>query len=383
MPQYNHALVFGASGLTGWGVVDQLLKGYPEKGTFNRVSALINRPLELAHTGWTIDSPGGPKIQLVPYVNLLEGSVDDFANELNSKVESLQTVTHAFYFAYKSDDDLDKEIKINCAMLDHALGALERFSPELKFVVFPGGTKTYGISQPGGLPWSPPLKESMRLSPPACDQVHYYKFEDILAERSKGTKWTWCEVTPDAVTGFVPNGSAHSLNALWGLYLAVFAAVEGNGATVPFPGSEGGWHAMFNEGSAEIIAKLSIWACLNTEKTSGERFNVADCASPSTMEERWPVLANFFGLKGAGPDGKMVKPSEYIAKHQDRPGINVNQVWGAERMDWFGYYLSFHRHMSLEKARLAGFVEELDPNLSWLKSFRQMQNAGLLPVAIT
>lgn len=98
MPQYNHALVFGASGLTGWGVVDQLLKGYPEKGTFNRVSALINRPLELAHTGWTIDSPGGPKIQLVPHVNLLEGSVDDFANELNSKVESLQTVTHAFYF---------------------------------------------------------------------------------------------------------------------------------------------------------------------------------------------------------------------------------------------------------------------------------------------
>ncbi|KAF9072204.1 hypothetical protein BDP27DRAFT_1290701 [Rhodocollybia butyracea] len=383
MPHTNHAIVFGASGLAGWGVVDQLLQGYPSYGTFNRISALVNRPFELAHAGWTTNNPRGPKIQLVPHVNLMERSVEQFATDLNKRVEGLETVTHAFYFAYNQNDDAKVEVEMNCSMFDRALGALEQFCPDLEFVVFPGGTRAYGIYQSGGT-WSPPLKESMgRLPPPAGDEIYYYKFEDMLKERSDGKKWTWCEVTPDAIIGFTPNGSTYNLTAHWALYLSVFAAVEGKGATVPFPGSEEGWHAMYNEGSSEIIAKISIWASLNPLKTSGESFNIADRAVPSTMAERWPALASFFGLVGIGPvHGGIVKPSEYIAKHQDildKAGISANQVWGTGQLDGVGYHLSFHRQLSLEKARLAGFEEELDPSQSWLKSFERMQNAGLLP----
>ncbi|KAK7030944.1 hypothetical protein VNI00_013891 [Paramarasmius palmivorus] len=336
MPGGKHAIVFGASGLAGWGVVDQLLRGYPSKGTFTRVTALINRPFSISESGWTVDRDG-PEIQLVQNVNLLTGSAEEFGDGLKERVQGLETATHMFYFAYKQVDDPLVEVKTNCDMFDRALSVVERYSPELEFVVFPGGTRGYGIYQPGGT-WSPPLKESMgRLPPPAGDEVYYFKFEDTLAERSKGKKWTWCEVIPDAIIGMAPNGSTYSLTAHWALYLATYALLEGKGATIPFPGSEGGWNAMYNDASAEVIAKFSIWASFNREKTSGHKFNVADRAEPSTMSEIWPALAEFFGLKGVGPAGsEKVVPSEYVEKHRDvleTAGINVEQVWGKEQLD--------------------------------------------------
>ena len=44
-PVDNHALVFGASGISGWAIVNQILSDYPAKGVFSAVTALTNRPL--------------------------------------------------------------------------------------------------------------------------------------------------------------------------------------------------------------------------------------------------------------------------------------------------------------------------------------------------
>ena len=93
-----HALVFGASGLAGWGVVDQLLCNYPTPGTFSQVTALVNRPFSVADSYWPKPSPSRPKLQLVSHVNLLKGSVDDFTAFLKREVWDVENVTHAFYF---------------------------------------------------------------------------------------------------------------------------------------------------------------------------------------------------------------------------------------------------------------------------------------------
>lgn len=61
----SHALVFGASGLVGWGVVDQLLSNYPAQGTFSKVTALVNRPLDIKDSFWPEESPARPKLELV------------------------------------------------------------------------------------------------------------------------------------------------------------------------------------------------------------------------------------------------------------------------------------------------------------------------------
>ena len=94
----SHALVFGASGLAGWGVVDQLLSNYPTHGAFSRVTALVNRPFNVADSYWPGPSPSRPKLQLVPHVNLLQGSVDDLSTLLKREVGDIGNVTHAFYF---------------------------------------------------------------------------------------------------------------------------------------------------------------------------------------------------------------------------------------------------------------------------------------------
>ncbi|KAK7049975.1 hypothetical protein VNI00_005406 [Paramarasmius palmivorus] len=397
----KHAIIFGASGITGWAVVDQLLRGYPTKGTFTRVTALINRPFPLSKSGWVLDTDI-PEIQLVSGVDLVAGSAEESIRSLKERIESLESVTHAFYFAYKQAEDPHMEIEMNCEMLKSALSALEQYSPNLQFIVFPSGANAYGVSCGGGF-LSPPFIESMpRLSHPVCDMTHYYKFEDILTEHSQGKKWTWCEVRPDIVVsvcrymenkenvmktmmqiGVVPNSSAVNLAAYWAVYLIAYAAVEGTGAEIAFPGTEGGWKALYNGSSAEIVAKVSIWASLNRDKTSGQCYNIADQAEPSTMKELWPVLADHFGLKGVGPTGDMdsMKPREYIQQHSDvleKLGIQADQAWGMWQMDGIGYYLTFDRQLSLEKVRAAGFQEERDTKNSWIKAVEKMKDMGLL-----
>ncbi len=98
MPTDRHALVFGASGLAGWGVVNQLLSNYPAPGSFAKVTALVNRPLDIHKSCWPISEH--PKFQLVPGVDLSkEGRTEEeFRDWLKSNVDGIEGVTHVFYF---------------------------------------------------------------------------------------------------------------------------------------------------------------------------------------------------------------------------------------------------------------------------------------------
>ena len=93
-----HALVLGASGLAGWGVVNQLLSNYPSAGTFSRVTACANRPLNIEDTMWPAPGPGVPILDLVAGIDLTKGNLEEFARVLHVKVQGLETVTHLFYF---------------------------------------------------------------------------------------------------------------------------------------------------------------------------------------------------------------------------------------------------------------------------------------------
>lgn len=93
-----HALVFGASGLAGWGVVDQLLGGYPADGTFSKVTALVNRPFTVADSYWPTPSPSRLTLDLVTGINLTEGTIEEFTAFLEKKVEDIANITHVYYF---------------------------------------------------------------------------------------------------------------------------------------------------------------------------------------------------------------------------------------------------------------------------------------------
>lgn len=90
----RHALVFGASGVTGWAVVKQLLLDYPEAGTWSEVTALTNRPLSLELSQW----PKAGKLNIVSGLNLLDPSQEAFNGAIKEKIPNIDTVTHVFYY---------------------------------------------------------------------------------------------------------------------------------------------------------------------------------------------------------------------------------------------------------------------------------------------
>jgi hypothetical protein len=134
-----------------------------------------------------------------------------------------------------------------------------------------------------------------------------------------------------------------------------------------------------------MISKLSIWASLRPDKTSGEIFNVADIAQPSSMEERRPKIAAYFGLQGVAPlddNSTLLMPTEYIKKHcnvLEKRCANANEVFYEDILDRNFNAFSFNRHLILDKARNIGFLEEADPNASWVETFKRHRAAEMLP----
>jgi nucleoside-diphosphate-sugar epimerase len=90
----NHALVFGATGIQGWAVVNQILKGYPSADAFDKVTALTNRPIT-EEMLW----PESKKLQVVSGINLLtDKGQEALEKEMKEKIPDVDTVTHMFFF---------------------------------------------------------------------------------------------------------------------------------------------------------------------------------------------------------------------------------------------------------------------------------------------
>jgi hypothetical protein len=91
----HHALIFGASGITGWAIANQILEGYPTPETFSKVTALTNRPLKPEATLW----PQSEKLQLVSGLDLNNPAGQKaLEEELKKAVKGIETVSHVFFF---------------------------------------------------------------------------------------------------------------------------------------------------------------------------------------------------------------------------------------------------------------------------------------------
>lgn len=88
----KRAIVFGASGVTGWSFINELLHDYPKQGIWEGVVAMTNRPLKQEDSLW----PSDPRLQIISGLNLLE-SQEAIEEALQSKVKDLEKVTHVYY----------------------------------------------------------------------------------------------------------------------------------------------------------------------------------------------------------------------------------------------------------------------------------------------
>jgi hypothetical protein len=86
------ALVFGASGVSGWAFVNELLHDYPRPETFQKIHAFSNRPLSHATSQW----PCSPLLYLVSGIDVLNGIQEDLETAFQ-RIEGIEDVTHVYY----------------------------------------------------------------------------------------------------------------------------------------------------------------------------------------------------------------------------------------------------------------------------------------------
>jgi hypothetical protein len=217
------------------------------------------------------------------------------------------------------DPDPAQEIATNIKLLERAVVAAEHLSKNLKFVVLPTGTKRYGVHMIDDFPFKKdlPLKESLgKIPEPHASQMFYYNQMDTLRNLAKGKSWTWCEVIPDVIIGFVPNNNIYCLPQHLALYLSLVRHIKGEGTEVQFPGTTQSYKILFNDSNQDSIAKFSIYAALHG-LGNGEGYNTAS-GTPRSWSERWPIICEYFGLKGVPPPegGNGPQPYDWVVEHK-------------------------------------------------------------------
>jgi hypothetical protein len=87
----SHALIFGASGISGWSLLNEITN-YPTPTTFAKITGLSNRPLTLEQAQLPDDS----RLNLVNGVDLTK-SVPEVVQMLKGKVDDAHTISHVFF----------------------------------------------------------------------------------------------------------------------------------------------------------------------------------------------------------------------------------------------------------------------------------------------
>jgi hypothetical protein len=229
--------------------------------------------------------------------------------------------------------------------------------------------------------------------------MFYYNQIDLLATKSKGKRWSFCDIRPDIVVGYVPNNNFYCLPQVLAIYLSLFANVEGKGATVPFPGNTKSWKSLSNDSSQDIIAKFSIWASLHPNTCGdGQGFNVADTVKPVTWELKWPIICEYFSLKGVAPlsleeqQKAQIDPTCYTQNHlaewealEKKHDLQSGRVGNEKGVMGFWYFImyqfDFDRQLDVTKSHKAwgDDAEEVDTSASWYTAFDRFRKAKVIP----
>ncbi|KAL5336870.1 hypothetical protein BJX70DRAFT_371360 [Aspergillus crustosus] len=394
-PEKNVALVFGASGISGWAVTKNLLS-YPSPTTFSRVIALTHRPRTLEETRLPVD----PRLELYSGVNLRD-SLEDVKDQLQGKIAKVEEITHVYYLAYTNSTAYSENVmdikSLNVGMTSNAIHAADQLFQGLRFFLLQTGTNNYGVAvfqHIDKIELNPPLREdNPRVPSPYGDEIFYYAQVDLLKEVSKGKQWRWCEIRPDQIVGYAP--SVTGMN-----YLALYRFVHGAGSKVSFPGTAQNFVYTFTESSQDIIARSEIYLSVTKpNEAHGEGFNIADTATPASWSVKWPILAEYFGLEGAGPverntDGENESGAEWgeldkwwdehqhqYLRFRNEYGLRERVI---DRATWMfvkgGFVLlDRDRELSLDKIRGLGFTEEWPAGKGHYLAFDQMAAEKIFP----
>ena len=224
--------------------------------------------------------------------------------------------------------------------------------------------------------------------------LHPYHQVDQLSWISQGKSWSFCEVMPDLVVGFVPNNNYYCMAQILATYLALYAKINGKGSEVVFPGTQRSWECLSQDSSQDVIAKTAIYASLHPQETSGQRYNVTDSARPASWSEKWPVICEYFGLRGTGPRDGVAGPvpNEYLVEHynewrelEKEEGLKTGRVGNNKSYGDFARVMmtlcDLDRQLDMSKthAMMGSAKVETDSRGAWWTAFDRFRRAKIIP----
>ncbi|KAJ5330339.1 hypothetical protein N7476_000122 [Penicillium atrosanguineum] len=398
----NVALVFGASGISGWAVTKCALS-YPTPTTFDRVIGLTNRPLSLEKSGL----PHDPRLELHSGVNL-RGNLDEVLSQLQAKVPDLEDVTHMCYLAYSNATAYSMDVlairDINAGMTYNAVHTVDQLCKNMKFFVLQTGTNNYGVAVfrfQEHIEINPPLREdNPRIPSPWGDEIFYYAQVDLIKEANKGKSWKWCEARPDQIIGAYPlflrltllTSSVARPRSHSHKHDIIYRYLNGPSATVVFPGPYTNYIHTYTSSSQDIIARSELYLSVEKpDQAHEEAFNTADSATPAPRSLVWPKMCEYFGLnaEGACPEDKGWKDiDKWWFAHQDdykkmcqEYGLRPREISGAT---WIflsaGFsFLGRNRELSFDKIRIVGFTEEYPVAYGYFQVFDHLVREKIIP----
>jgi nucleoside-diphosphate-sugar epimerase len=346
------ALVTGASGVVGRGLVDYLssLEGWEVIGVARRA----------------FDGLHG-RVRFLP-VDLLD------SEDCRAKFNGLNDVTHIFYAAFLEQPTEAQQASVNAAMLRNVVEVIDEVSPVLQHVSLMEGPKAYGCHFG---PYKTPARES---DPRHLPPNFYYGQEDFLRELHPTKAWTWSALRPSLVCG---PGVGHPMNM--SMAIAVYASVCKE-LQVPlwFPGTHGAYTALFEATDTAHLARAAAWAATEP-RCSGEVFNITN-GDLFRWQHLWPRIAACFGLEPAPP-----MPLRLGAMMADKGPLwnSMVEKYGLrpypyeELVSWmfaeFVFRIEYDIISDMTKARSFGFHEVLDTEVMFERIIRDLRSQRYIP----
>jgi nucleoside-diphosphate-sugar epimerase len=356
-PPGAHALVVGATGITGTALVEQLVaQGWRTSGISRR----------------------RPAVEGVAHVEADLFSGD--AAALAAALEGLRP-THVFVTAWARQDTEAENIRVNGAMVRDLLAALGG-QGTLRHVALVTGLKHYlgpfeAYAQ-GEVPDTPFLEDEERLDV----ENFYYAQEDELFAAAARHGFTWSVHRSHTVIGFAV-GNAMNMASTLGAYAAV---VRSTGGEFTFPGSRAQWDGVVDLTDAGQLADHQLWAA-TTPEAADTAFNVVD-GDVVRWRRLWTQLAAALGVRPVGP-GDGPAPLEEQMREAGPVWDRLVAEHGLAEPDlsrvasWWHTDSDLGRPMEviadMTNSRLAGFTGYVSTERALLATLQRYRDARILP----
>ncbi|NIZ89709.1 SDR family oxidoreductase [Kineococcus rubinsiae] len=356
-PPGAHALVVGATGITGTALGEQLVAaGWRTAGISRRT----------------------PTVEGVAHV-----PADLFAGDPEALAAALADLrpTHVFITAWARQDTEAENIRVNGGMVRDLLRVLGE-QGSLQHVALVTGLKHYlgpfeAYAQ-GEVPDTPFLEDAERLPV----ENFYYAQEDELFAAAARHGFTWSVHRSHTVFGFAV-GNAMNMASTLGAYAAV---VRATGGEFVFPGSLAQWNGVVDVTDAGQLADHQLWAA-TTPAAADTAFNVVN-GDVVRWRRLWVRLAADLGVEPVGPGEEPQPLEEQMAGAQEVWDRLVAEHGLAEPdvtrvASWWHTDSDLGRPMEviadMTNSRLAGFTGYVSTERALLATLQRYRDARLLP----